>query len=177
MIRVILLLSVAITGLVSVNSVDVQTLTKRQAVSPTGLPLTTLATGSYYISPNKDNWYGANNFCRANGLRLVTVLTPTEDALLDQLMQQFSTQVSTTRDVLWKNGYWTSGNNLANNSVWVWASTGTPITWFDWFPDQPSNYQGTQNCIVAWTYIPFDQNAIKWDDIGCMTPLNFICEA
>lgn len=70
--------------------------------------------------------------------------------------------------------YWTSGTDLANESTFVWFSTGKPVAsgFTDWHSGQPSDCTSTENCIDIYV----NGGELSWYDSDCNQAYYFICE-
>lgn len=84
-------------------------------------------------------------------------------------LQHFYCQISGTQ-----NGYWLGATNLPNNSsVYYWLTTGASAIYTNWYPGQPDNKDGIENCL-EWIYI--EGGGTGWNDINCNIELKYVCE-
>lgn len=65
--------------------------------------------------------------------------------------------------------YWIGGTDIQNENLWIWSSSETKLTFFDWSPAQPNNYYGDQHCLE------FNYKS-AWNDKECALLRPFICE-
>ncbi|XP_030748031.1 C-type lectin 37Db-like [Sitophilus oryzae] len=123
---------------------------------------------TYYLSPDKGNFFLAFLNCLSAGMELATIESKEESATVKTLL------LSTNITDGWKNGYWLSGTALAHNetSEYHWFSTGHKIIYFDWAPHQPDNTNGIERCIE----IGLRNETIGWNDQNCMLSLGYICQ-
>ncbi|XP_071136747.1 uncharacterized protein [Mytilus edulis] len=75
------------------------------------------------------------------------------------------------------DGFWIGGTDEVIEGVWVWAASGKPLTYSNFYKsvlniDKNANPNG-ENCleIVQWT-----GNVGKWNDNNCSEESHFICE-
>ncbi|VDI21864.1 Hypothetical predicted protein [Mytilus galloprovincialis] len=75
------------------------------------------------------------------------------------------------------DGFWIGGTDEVIEGVWVWAASGKPLTYSNFYKSVPNidknaNPNG-ENCleIVQWT-----GNVGKWNDNNCSEESHFICE-
>ncbi|KAF4518096.1 hypothetical protein B566_EDAN007797 [Ephemera danica] len=109
----------------------------------------------------EDNWFGAGNFCARLNMTLVMIETEEEEvAIVSHIRVNYGELV-----------YWTAGNNLANNDVWVWEPTGMAITYFDWHQGEPNHMTG-EHCInLDWA-----NGYLAWNNENSNKAVNVICE-
>ncbi|KAK7478821.1 hypothetical protein BaRGS_00029920 [Batillaria attramentaria] len=70
-------------------------------------------------------------------------------------------------------GTWLGGTDIITEGHWVWLSSKEPISqgFSDWYPGQPDQGGGDQDCLVAWKA----HDSYRWGDLHCFTTLQFIC--
>ncbi|CAG2199700.1 unnamed protein product [Mytilus edulis] len=66
--------------------------------------------------------------------------------------------------------YWLGGRDDVIEGIWMWASTDQVFNYTDWYPGEPSNSGGNENCLV------YGAVALKWNDTPCRNAYRFICE-
>ncbi|CAG9855655.1 unnamed protein product [Phyllotreta striolata] len=122
---------------------------------------------TYYVdSIFQTNFYRAMQFCRQQGMQLLSINSEAENERIGKFVKD--------KGYL-HNRFWTSATNLATANKWVWLSTGYDITFFKWYPGEPNKHNNTENCIeVGW----FGTAGFTWNDLECSrTDKFFICEA
>ncbi|XP_030751026.1 C-type lectin 37Db-like [Sitophilus oryzae] len=124
---------------------------------------------TYYLSPDKANFFLAHLSCLSAGLELASVTTVEESASLNKLLSSVLVTPG------WENGYWLSGSAIAYNETleYHWFSTGEKIIYFNWGPGEPNNVDGNESCIeilLTSGYVP------GWNDLSCMANLRYICQ-
>ncbi|XP_063415839.1 perlucin-like [Mytilus trossulus] len=67
--------------------------------------------------------------------------------------------------------FWIGGTDIQNEGFWIWSSSKTNVTFFDWMPYEPTNYGGVEHCLEI-NY----QSSRQWNDDDCSTINRFICE-
>lgn len=110
----------------------------------------------YHVESNlKVNWFRASNYCRQLGGHLWNIESREE-------MDAVQAKVPDVK-------YWTSANCLAAFREWISSSTGYPMPFLKWHPNEP-NGKGDENCV--------ELHKIGLNDINCEKALNsYICEA
>lgn len=63
---------------------------------------------------------------------------------------------------------WTGGNDRSTEGRYLWDHSNTLISFTNWYPEEP-NDRDSENTI----HLMRDG---RWNDIGCDTPLYYICE-
>lgn len=67
-----------------------------------------------------------------------------------------------------------SGNDLALEDNFKWSSNGRPFTYANWNIKNPSNSNGSENCVEVLGDIEFNG---QWNDNNCSEQFYFICES
>ena len=100
-------------------------------------------------------WVGADNACKRAGLQLATVQSAAQNAL-----------VRTAAD---GNQVWIGGTDAASEGTWVWSPTNTPMSYTNWYPGEPNNWENNEDCLI------FDSSG-KWNDVPCTLLVKFVCQ-
>ena len=111
----------------------------------------------YTLMNNALSWSDANAACQAAGLQLASVHSASEnDALLTEAAG---------------NRVWIGGTDTASEGTWKWSSTGTPLSYTNWYSGQPDNSKGDQHCLT------FNHgNPGEWDDEQCSREYRYVCQ-
>ena len=62
------------------------------------------------------------------------------------------------------------GTDEEVEGTFVTSKDGTPITYTNFYPGQPDNYNGVEDCIVMYKFNK------KWKDLRCSFPQASVCE-
>ncbi|XP_052084077.1 perlucin-like protein [Mytilus californianus] len=128
----------------------------------------------YRISPMVEDlffrWPTAQDICKNRGGYLAEIGSKEENDFVKKLAKKV------------KNfSVWLGGTDSAKEGHWVWASTGKPFTFEDWWRtdeplrrgDEPDNYKGRQDCLSLSMYDDYD----AWLDSECIGDvMGYICE-
>ena len=102
-----------------------------------------------------ENWATAAAICRALDAYLAEPRTKEENDFVKQLSPNV----------------WLGGQDLVTEGKWFWGHSGAPVKGFtNWYPGEPNNHNGTENCMVAYT--PYK----GWNDAPCNRLYHFICQ-
>ncbi|KAJ8940567.1 hypothetical protein NQ318_012966 [Aromia moschata] len=115
----------------------------------------------------KANYFSALQFCRQQGMHLVSITSHDENERIGHFIKDIGAQ---------DKQFWTSGTNFIEEYQFVWMSTGNYLVYTNWDVGQPSlkNSAGvTENCID----VGFHEAGFTWNDADCGLKLYFICEA
>jgi hypothetical protein len=108
----------------------------------------------YYCSLSPASWADANTISQNNGGTLACITSPEENAFLaNQLTIQSA---------------WIGLNDIEEEGNFVWPC-GDPLVYTNWFPGQPNNFNGNQNCVEI-------LNNGQWNDQYETYQLEFIME-
>ncbi|XP_050514485.1 C-type lectin 37Da-like [Diabrotica virgifera virgifera] len=124
----------------------------------------------YFGNVFRANFYGAFQFCRQQGMQLVSIMNDAENDRLGKFADEIGLQYE---------HFWTSGTNLANPYRFIWLSTGSAIVYSNWYPGEPSGHSSdgknlTENCVEATRLA--GPKGLYWNDRYCFDELSFICE-
>ncbi|XP_072397762.1 C-type lectin mosGCTL-7-like [Diabrotica undecimpunctata] len=124
----------------------------------------------YFSTAVKANFYGAFQFCRLQGMQLVSIMNDAENDRLGKFADEIGLKYE---------HFWTSGTNLANTQRFIWLSTGSAIVYSNWYPGEPTVHSSdgkdlTENCIEATR--TGGPKGLYWNDRYCLDELSFICE-
>ncbi|KAH8333700.1 hypothetical protein KR059_002584, partial [Drosophila kikkawai] len=129
-------------------------------------PFKKIGNGYYYIQgAKKVNWFAAAQECAERGAELVDFKTLDEFNILNHYLNDSYTHIM----------FWTSGTNLADPKSYVWAN-GKPIDLDIWYPGEPNNLNGTENCAEL-GHDDFPAKAFGLNDINCLSERLYICKA
>lgn len=125
---------------------------------------------SYYVDTVfKTNFFKAMQFCRQQGMQLLSISSREEDKRIGNFLKE---------NGIAHRRYWTSGTNFGDPNQWIWLSTGQDFTFTNWAPGNPSykNLDHAENCVeyLSWGK---PHNGPAWNDIDCMKDFYFICES
>ncbi|XP_035859482.1 CD209 antigen-like protein D [Sander lucioperca] len=108
----------------------------------------------YYISSTKKTWQQSRDDCRQKGADLVIINSKEE--------QDFTRK--------FKMRLWIGLTDSETEGTWKWVD-GTPLTKSYWDSREPNGGEN-ENCVEI---KKFDSEN-SWNDVGCSTLLNWICE-
>ncbi|XP_076828394.1 macrophage mannose receptor 1-like isoform X4 [Brachyhypopomus gauderio] len=118
-------------------------------------------TRQFYVVEQLKSWTDAQNYCRGIYTDLATIENQGD---MNTVLTLLSGQSGYT--------YWiglTRNVNQINNPIWVW-SDGSNSTYSDWYPGEPNNQGGQENCVDLYSL-----QSYKWNDAPCYMTNQFIC--
>ncbi|XP_018569919.1 perlucin-like [Anoplophora glabripennis] len=121
------------------------------------LKLVKFGNKSYYIhSDFKASYYKATQFCNYHGMRLVSVMSNSENDFLHKEITEIGFS------------FWTSGT-VDGVDQWTWMSNGRQIlSYKNWNIGEPNNWD--EKCLEILAIG-------KWNSLDCYKSRYFICEA
>lgn len=108
----------------------------------------------YLISSQDASWPDALSSCQSWGGSLVKIDSRVEDDLLGERM-------STT--------FWIAASDRVQEGQMFWSG-GAPLTFTNWSPGQPDDFQGREDCVVK------TSPAGTWNDRPCGNVIPYVCE-
>ena len=104
------------------------------------------------------SWSNAYTTCQRAGLRLASVHSAAENALL----------VTAAAG----NKVWIGGTDAASEGTWKWSPSGTPLSYTNWNGGEPNNL-GREDCLEFWA------STGKWNDAPCTSAIHirkYVCQ-
>ena len=99
------------------------------------------------------SWGNAYTTCVRAGLRLASVHSAAENALL----------VTAAAG----NEVWIGGTDAASEGTWKWSPSGAPLSYTNWIGGEPNDWGG-QDCLQVYS-------SGKWDDYFCSAKKFHVC--
>uniref|UniRef100_A0A8W8NNT5 C-type lectin domain-containing protein n=1 Tax=Magallana gigas TaxID=29159 RepID=A0A8W8NNT5_MAGGI len=115
----------------------------------------------YWVGMDLVTWHGAEVICRNIGANLAEIESPEEDNFIHSLVSHL------------KEDIWLGATDIAEEGTWLSAEKNTTLTYVNWYPGQPNNYGGNQNCLCLYEPYPYDH---AWCDDVCSMLHQFVCE-
>jgi len=135
----------------------------------------------YLISPTNLTWWQAEQFCGENGGHLAEVQSAEEERSLWGIL-----------DSRHNKAYWLGLTDLAYEGRFEWQYSYKPLisqgddTWVNWFPGQPDNDGGREDCVLSfykegsdwkWNDAPCDMFHADWSIIDVKFDIYALCQA
>ncbi|XP_071173589.1 galactose-specific lectin nattectin-like [Mytilus edulis] len=114
----------------------------------------------YFFSHESFDWFVSQSSCHEHNARLAEVHSKPQSDFLVNLAKTYGPGQS----------YWLGGRDDVIEGIWMWASADQVFNYTDWYPGEPSNSGGNENCLV------YGAVALKWNDTPCRNAYRFICE-
>ena len=111
----------------------------------------------YKLMKNHLSWSVAKTACQAAGMRLASVHSASENALL----------VTAAAG----NQVWIGGTDAASEGTWKWSPSGMPLSYTNWYYREPNNDWGNEHCLEL---VP--RWSGKWNDLDCTANRKYVCE-
>ncbi|XP_062587632.1 low affinity immunoglobulin epsilon Fc receptor-like [Saccostrea cucullata] len=115
----------------------------------------------YIVIKQKKSWDDAAIKCLRYGAKLVEIETKEENDFLKQTLIN-------TNDI-----YWTGGIDDVTEGQFVWASTGSPLSFKDWNTGEPNDYRKNEDCV---DFSKGFNRRGHWNDNRCHSTFYFVCE-
>ncbi|XP_044748513.1 C-type lectin 37Db-like [Coccinella septempunctata] len=129
------------------------------------LPLEELNGNYYYfVKYFKTNFFKAMQFCKENGMDLLSLETGEEYMAIVSYLKKHYPKAE---------HIWTSGTDAGEEGSFVWLSTGRSVNFTSWGAGLPDNSAKIEHCLeIARTGV----ENYYWNDRACNSEYNFICE-
>jgi hypothetical protein len=108
----------------------------------------------YLAESQSATWTDAFGACQMWGGGLVIIDSREEDELIGQHIAATS---------------WTGASDLVQEGRMLWIG-GAPVTFANWAPGQPDDFQGREDCVVK------TMPAGSWNDLPCRNLNAYVCE-
>ncbi|XP_062596426.1 ladderlectin-like [Saccostrea cucullata] len=116
----------------------------------------------YMIIAQKKSWDNAAIKCLQYGAKLVEIETKEENNFLKQRTSIYN-----------RKEFWIGGIDEFLEGRFVWASTGSSLTFTDWNKGEPNNDKSREDCIEISRH---PARLGMWNDNSCSYEFYFICE-
>ncbi|XP_028901797.2 C-type lectin 37Db [Zeugodacus cucurbitae] len=128
-------------------------------------PFIQIGSKYYFINESlKMNWFAASDYCRSHGGDLATIESREELLALQEYISPKGGMVQR---------FWIDGNDLANEGVFVSHTTGLPLTYTNWYENNPSD-TNDEDCVEA--FIQLGGTKLLMNDNKCETNFHAICQ-
>ncbi|XP_052085772.1 perlucin-like protein [Mytilus californianus] len=117
------------------------------------------STSCYYFSDNTKSWDTSSASCQAHHSELAIIETMEENMFIYSITTKLG------------GFFWLDGTDEFSEGQWEWASTGDSLDYSNWFPGEPNNSNGQEDCLLTGgVYNTF------WNDSPCSNQIKYICE-
>jgi len=120
--------------------------------------------GDYLFVTTPKTWNEARSACLMQGYDLVTINDSAEESFLQS--QEAARSMSNV---------WIGYNDQSSEGLWAWTNGSSSYT--NWYPGEPNNYDGVEDCAVDRFFDPTQNiSSEQWNDARCDLAFSFICE-
>ncbi|XP_063397229.1 low affinity immunoglobulin epsilon Fc receptor-like [Mytilus trossulus] len=114
----------------------------------------------YLFGNDKLNWYEASSSCLSHHANLVEVETVHEETFLKTTARAFGTH------------FWLGARDDITEGSWVWSADDSDLDYNDWYPNEPNNSGGNEDCLEL-----SGEHSWQWNDGPCRSySIQYICE-
>uniref|UniRef100_A0A8C6U8H7 C-type lectin domain-containing protein n=1 Tax=Neogobius melanostomus TaxID=47308 RepID=A0A8C6U8H7_9GOBI len=110
----------------------------------------------FFIDTSMLSWKNSRQYCLDRGADLIIINSPEE--------QEFA--------MTFGERSWIGLTDAQQEGVWRWVD-GSPLTTSFWFPDEPNNDKGNEDCVEV---IRSKAKHANWNDLPCDDLRKVICE-
>ncbi|XP_042362980.1 lactose-binding lectin l-2-like [Plectropomus leopardus] len=114
----------------------------------------------YKYIATRMTWADAEIHCMSEGAHLVSIHSADEQNFIRSLIRNFDHAEGYT---------WIGLSDTHKEGTWMW-SDGTDVNFSYWYPGEPNNYGGHENCV----HNNYNKES-KWNDRPCSRSLPFVC--
>ena len=127
----------------------------------------------YYIEATAYDFTKASENCkdRFGGYGIGRLFEPTNQSTNDAVIQEVRTTTASYN-------FWLGFIDSDSRNNWQYVSSKKEISWSNWYPGLPDNYNAQpENCVATNTYFySNNSNSLQWNDGPCASPHLSICE-
>uniref|UniRef100_H2ZZ19 C-type lectin domain-containing protein n=1 Tax=Latimeria chalumnae TaxID=7897 RepID=H2ZZ19_LATCH len=110
----------------------------------------------YHISSEERSWFEALEICRRDYTDLTSIHSPEQ-------LQEIQSKIDLSAWLVW-----IGLQRNTDSNTWLWSS-GDPVNFTNWYPEQPNNAHGSQHCAEILS------NSSRWHDTSCTENRSFVC--
>ncbi|KAH8282102.1 hypothetical protein KR054_005407 [Drosophila jambulina] len=131
------------------------------------VPFEKIGNHYYYIQSDVEaNWFKAAETCAELDAKLID---------FDRI-EEWNLVTNYLNDTNIYKSFWTSATNFADPTFYTWFSNGNPVSIDIWYPGEPNNLYGLENCAeLARLSIPTQLFGLN--DLKCSATRGYICKA
>ncbi|OWF43738.1 low affinity immunoglobulin epsilon Fc receptor-like isoform X2 [Mizuhopecten yessoensis] len=115
----------------------------------------------YYFVNNHTTWHASSAYCQSQQSEIVAVDSQAENDFLVRYMRRLGCAFNTL--------FWIGATDMITDGVWVWTSSLSPLSYFNWGPNEPNGLTN-EDCISV------THDSGTWNDFSCRAPLYYVCE-
>ena len=130
----------------------------------------------YYIEATAFDFTEASENCKDRfvyfgGYGIGRLFEPTNQTTNDAVIQE-------ARNTTASYNFWLGIIDSDSRNNWQYVSSKKEISWSNWYPGLPDNYNGLpENCVDTNTYFYTNNlDSLQWNDGPCASPHLSICE-
>ena len=127
-----------------------------------------ISNNCYLISTERVGWIEAKKKCEIKGARLISL----EFKEKQEDLVEYVSSITNRR----RGKYWTGGNDIHKEGVWVWEGVGGEVPDYGWAEDPYNSPE--ENCLswsVTFGYNVGDSDS-NWHGASCCNSQRYICE-
>eukprot|EP00900_Chrysochromulina_parva_P013190 jgi/Chrpa1/21872/Chrysochromulina_OHIO_Genome00026121-RA len=110
----------------------------------------------FFYVPNVGSWAAGRAACQSHGGDLASIHSAEENAAVWAVVPR-------------STALWLGATDAASEGTWVWID-GTPFDFSNWYPGEPNNSGGNEDCALLWSGL----NNSEWADDTCGAFMNSI---
>ncbi|PIK62109.1 Alpha-N-acetylgalactosamine-specific lectin [Apostichopus japonicus] len=136
---------------------------------------TSFGTNCYrFFNDPLRTWMDAETFCQTFSTSGVKGhLTTIESSDENDFVNDFWKTMRPDKPASEQQSVWIGYSDRDEEGIFVGVDGSVPA-FTDWWPSQPNNYYGVQDCGSIWK--PKDSDLGKWNDWTCTNTYGFICK-
>jgi len=143
---------------------------------PSGWILAPQGMGCVLLQTEALTWVDASESCWKNHqAHLAEIKSEEQKDFLRTLVSEFPD------DTVY--GWWIGATDLNREGSWYWTHSLEPMDFSDWYPGEPNNQHGAENCamiygkaVASWMYFWNDYHCTKSTDAGEGWSVFSICQ-
>ena len=116
----------------------------------------------YVVVEDPKTYDDARANCEAMGRKLPEPKSAEEDDEIVELAKSYN-----------MDAFWIGVDDLAEEGVFKYESDESPVTYTDWQPGMPDNYDNNEHCVQIYNY---GNPEYHWNDQDCSAVLPSVCE-
>ena len=114
----------------------------------------------YVVVEDPKTYDDARANCEAMGRKLPEPKSAEEDDEIVELAKSYN-----------MDAFWIGVDDLAEEGVFKYESDESPVTYTDWQPGMPDNYDNNEHCVEISGLLNY-----RWNDQDCSAVLPSVCE-
>jgi len=119
-----------------------------------------------HLSADTATWQDALQDCHNREAHLAFITNDEDNYLIETFLD----------DQVFGKYTWIGGNDNVTEGIWTWEFDTKIVNFTNWYPGEPNNVNGNENCLNLFKSNIPGSLTTKWNDVPCSWLIHYICQ-